>query len=76
LNLDVAADGRPAERGGLGWGLHQFFRELIEASLAHVVGNTVERAYRRSDAFAKRRRLMEAWAGYCSRVVLLDRKAA
>ena len=53
-----------------------FARELIEASLAHAVGNAVERAYRRSDAFAKRRRLMEAWAGYCSRVVLLDRKAA
>jgi integrase len=53
-----------------------FARELIEASLAHAVGNAVERAYRRSDAFAKRRRLMEAWAGYCSRVVLLDRQAA
>jgi integrase len=55
-----------------------FARELIEASLAHVVGNAVERAYRRSDAFAKRRRLMEAWAGYCGKVVSLatDRKAA
>jgi len=53
-----------------------FARELIEASLAHSVGNAVERAYRRSDAFAKRRRLMEAWAGYCSRVAVLDRKAA
>jgi integrase len=42
-----------------------FAREILEAALAHVVGNAVERAYRRSDAFAKRRRLMEAWAGYC-----------
>lgn len=53
-----------------------FARELIEASLAHAVGNAVERAYRRSDAFAKRRRLMEAWSGYCSRVAALERKAA
>lgn len=55
-----------------------FARELIEASLAHTVGNAVERAYRRSDAFAKRRRLMEAWAGYCGKVVSLtaERKAA
>jgi integrase len=44
-----------------------FAREITEAALAHTVGNAVERAYRRSDAFAKRKRLMEAWAGYCGR---------
>jgi integrase len=38
-----------------------FPRELIEEALAHTVGNAVERAYRRSDALAKRRALMEAW---------------
>jgi integrase len=53
-----------------------FPRELIEAALAHAVGNAVERAYRRSDAFAKRRRLMEAWAGYCGRVALMQKQAA
>ncbi len=55
-----------------------FPRDLIEAALAHTIGNAVERAYRRSDAFAKRRRLMEAWAGYCGKVVSLttERKAA
>lgn len=36
-------------------------RELIEEALAHSVGNAVERAYRRRDALAKRRGLMEAW---------------
>lgn len=44
-----------------------FQRELIEAALSHTVGNAVERAYRRSDAFAKRQRLMQAWAGFCAK---------
>lgn len=44
-----------------------FPREVIEAALAHAVGNKVEAAYRRSDALEKRRRLMEAWSSYCSR---------
>jgi integrase len=42
-----------------------FPREVVETALAHAVGNEVERAYRRSDALAKRRELMEAWANYC-----------
>lgn len=41
-----------------------FPREIAEAALAHQVGNEVERSYRRGDALAKRRRLMEAWAEY------------
>jgi integrase len=45
-----------------------FAREIAEAALAHSVGNEVERAYRRGDAFDKRRRLMEAWADYCASV--------
>ena len=39
-------------------------REVIEAALAHVVRNKVEAAYRRSDLFERRRRLMEDWARY------------
>jgi integrase len=38
--------------------------EVIEAALAHRVGDATERAYRRGDALAKRRELMEAWADY------------
>ena len=41
-------------------------RELIETALAHVIGDKAEQAYRRSDALEKRRKLMEAWASYCS----------
>ena len=43
-----------------------FPREIAEAALAHVVGSQVELSYRRSDALEKRRRLMEAWADYCT----------
>jgi integrase len=39
---------------------------VIEMALAHAVGDKVEAAYRRGDLFAKRRRLMEAWADYCT----------
>jgi hypothetical protein len=41
-----------------------FQREVAEAALGHVVGDKSEQAYRRGDALAKRRELMEAWARY------------
>jgi integrase len=44
-----------------------FQREVAEAALAHVVGDKVEAAYRRGDLFEKRRRLMDAWAGFCAK---------
>jgi integrase len=40
---------------------------LAEAALAHVNGNKTEQAYARGDLFAKRRKLMQAWADYCGR---------
>ena len=43
-------------------------REVIEAALAHVVQNKVEAAYARSDLFERRRRLMDDWADYVSRI--------
>jgi integrase len=39
-----------------------FPRELAEHALAHVIGDKAEQAYRRSDALARRRELMDAWA--------------
>ena len=39
-------------------------REVIEAALAHMVQNKVEAAYRRTDLFERRRRLMDDWAAY------------
>ena len=41
-------------------------REVIEAALAHVVQNRVEAAYRRTDLFERRRRLMNDWEAYLS----------
>jgi integrase len=42
-----------------------FPREVAEAALAHVVESKVEAAYRRSDLLEKRRKMMDAWAGFC-----------
>jgi integrase len=42
-----------------------FPREVAEAALAHAVGDQTEQAYRRGDALAKRRQLMDTWARYC-----------
>jgi integrase len=42
-----------------------FQNEIVEASLAHVIGGKVEQAYLRGDLFEKRRRLMDAWARFC-----------
>jgi integrase len=42
-----------------------FAREVAEAALAHVVGDSAEQAYRRGDALEKRRALMSAWAHHC-----------
>lgn len=39
-------------------------REIAEAALAHVLGDKTEAAYRRGEALEKRRKMMEAWAGY------------
>jgi len=43
-----------------------FQNEVIEASLAHAVGGKVEQAYQRGSMFEKRRRLMDAWAEFCT----------
>ncbi len=44
----------------------EFQNEVVEMALAHVIDNKAEAAYRRGDLFEKRRKLMEAWASYCS----------
>jgi integrase len=46
-----------------------FPRELVEAALAHVLGDKVEAAYQRGDLFDKRRRLMDAWTEFCAKPV-------
>jgi integrase len=41
-------------------------REVAEAALAHANRDKVEAAYRRSDLFEQRARLMGEWAKYCT----------
>lgn len=43
-------------------------REVAEMALAHAIGDKVEAAYRRGDLFDKRRRLMDDWATFLTRV--------
>lgn len=40
--------------------------EVAEAAIAHATGDETEAAYRRRTALAKRRKLMNDWAGYCA----------
>jgi len=39
-------------------------REIVEACLAHQIGNAAERAYERSDRLEKRRVLLQRWSDY------------
>jgi integrase len=50
------------------WAAEQtnYAREVAEAALAHTLSDKVEAAYRRTDLFDKRAKLMEAWARYCA----------
>ena len=50
-----------------------FQNEIVEAALAHVIGNKVEEAYRRGDMFERRRRLMHAWADYCGKPAAVEK---
>jgi integrase len=44
----------------------RFDSAAVEISLAHTVGSEVAKAYQRGDLIEKRRRLMAAWAEYCT----------
>jgi integrase len=53
------------------WAAEQsnFPNEVVEMALAHTIEDQTEAAYRRGDLVEKRTKLMEAWAGYCGRVL-------
>jgi integrase len=53
------------------WAAEQtnFPRDVVEQALAHSLRDKVEAAYRRGDLFEKRRKLMDAWAGFCQQSV-------
>jgi hypothetical protein len=45
---------------------------LGEAAIAHAKGDKVEAPYKRGDALAKRRELMDEWARYCGTPAMRD----
>jgi integrase len=45
--------------------LTEYPNEVSEMALAHQVGDKVEQAYRRTDMFMKRRKVLEDWAKFC-----------
>lgn len=44
-----------------------FANEVVEMALAHAIEDKTEAAYRRGELFEKRRKLMAAWADYCTK---------
>jgi integrase len=64
LNYDATAHGFRSCFRDFAGDMTTFPREVCEAALAHKIGDASEQAYRRGDALAKRRRLMEAWATF------------
>lgn len=66
LKLDVTTHGfRSSFRD---WAAEEtsFPHEVCEMALAHTIKNKAEAAYRRGDLFDKRRKLMDAWAEFCT----------
>ena len=45
---------------------HGWERDVAEAALAHSVGSATELAYKRTDFLDKRRKMMKAWARFCT----------
>ena len=62
------------------WAAEQtdFPREVVEACLAHALGDEAEPAYKRPDFLEARRRVMPAWWAHCltHRMVGLRRLSA
>jgi len=44
----------------------EFPREVAEAALAHAIADKTEAAYRRTNFFEKRRRMMARWGDFCA----------
>jgi integrase len=65
MKLDVVPHGFRSSFSTWAGEQTNFAREVVEQSLAHVIGNKVEAAYKRTTLFDKRRKLMDAWAKYC-----------
>jgi integrase len=66
LGFDVTVHGFRSTFSDFAHERTAFSNHVIELSLAHAIGNEVEKAYRRGDLLDKRRKLMEAWAAFAA----------
>ena len=66
MNVNATVHGFRSSFGDWCGNETQVPREVAEAALAHTVADQTERAYRRSDALAKRAALMATWEAYCT----------
>lgn len=65
LNVNATVHGFRSSFRDWAGDMTEFPREIVEAALSHQIGDEAERAYRRSDALERRRKLMTAWERYC-----------
>jgi hypothetical protein len=49
--------------------------DRLAMALAHTVSDKVEAAYRRTDLFERRRRLMQQWATFCATAPAQERQS-
>jgi integrase len=71
LNIDTTVHGFRSSFRDWAGDKTEFPREVAEAALAHATGDITERSYRRGDALAKRRALMDAWGSFCASLITL-----
>ena len=72
LNVDTTVHGFRSTFRDWAGDCTEFARDVVEAALAHALGDKTEAAYRRGDALEKRRKLMEAWAAFAAGEVQLS----
>ena len=65
MSLDYTAHGFRSSFKDWSADQTEFADEVSEMALAHKVGTSVRRAYRRGKGLDRRRRLLEAWCEYC-----------
>ena len=66
LDLDVTVHGFRSTFKDWAADCTNYANIVSEMALAHTIGDKTEAAYRRSDLFEKRRRLMLEWGRYCA----------
>jgi integrase len=66
LGAEVTAHGFRSSFRDFAGARTMFPREIAELCLAHRIGDATEQAYARRDYIERRRKLMDAWASFCT----------